>query len=475
MKTNSSFIKSISSVIFSNIFILLSGVLVGFVLPKIMGINEYSYYKLFMLYTTYIVLLYFGFADGMLVKYGGQDDTQINKSELRYVTTFFIKMEIIVSLIMFICCAFFLQGEYKLIFSLLSIFTLLSNVVTYYRYLAQAMLKFNLISRVNMLQSILTCLIVILCYFLVKFRVMSPLPATFYLFLFLVVFLILLIVLHNALRGTIFIGKGLEKEESKRVVVEIFKLGIPVAISYQIGTFILNIDNQLISMFFNNRLFGIYSFAYSLISIISTVIVPISTVIFPFLNRQEKGRVMEQYSFNTSILFIFVYAALIVYYPVRLFIEWYLPNYDDSLIFFQLLLPGVGISSCISILVFNYYKVLKKSNVYLIQGIIVLIGSVIFNIIGYYLTKDAIVIAVISLIVLFSWYLFTNSYFIQRYKINWGKNTIYLGTMILVFEITTQISNIWASLLAYFIVYSTLTFFIYRQELGKLLHVLLKK
>lgn len=312
------------------------------------------------------------------------------------------------------------------------------------------MLKFDLISRVNMLQSLLTCLIVIICFSIVKLKLLSPLPAVVYLILFLVVFLILLIVLHSSLKKTLSINKKLLRETvTNKSIVELFKLGIPVAISYQIGTFILNIDNQLISMFFDNRLFGIYSFAYSLISIISTVIVPISTVIFPFLNRQSENTVMGQYSFNTAILFIFIYASLTVYYPVRLFIEWYLPNYDESLIFFRLLLPGVGVSSCISILVFNYYKVIKKSNVYLVQGIVTLIGSLVLNLIGYYLTKSAIVIAVISLIVLFCWYVFTNTYFIQKYKIDWRKNTFYLGGMILVFELTTQISNIWISLIIY--------------------------
>ena len=86
MKTKNNFIKSVFTVIFSNIFILLSGVLVGFVLPKIMGVDEYGYYKLFMLYATYIVLLYFGLADGMLVKYGGQDDTQIDKFKIQSVS-----------------------------------------------------------------------------------------------------------------------------------------------------------------------------------------------------------------------------------------------------------------------------------------------------------------------------------------------------------------------------------------------------
>src|SRR5699024_9662916 len=149
-------------------------------------------------------------------------------------------------------------------------------------------------------------------------------------------------------------------------------------------------------------------------------------VIFLFVNRQSGNTVMGQDMFNTANVIIFEDAFVVVYYAGPLFIECYLPYYVESLIFIRLLLPGFGVSSFISILVFNYYKVIKKSNVYLVQGIVTLIGSLVLNLIGYYLTKSAIVIAVISLIVLFCWYIFTNTYFIQKYKIDWRKNTFYL-------------------------------------------------
>ena len=65
--TSNSFIKDSISIISSNIFLLLSGVLNGIILPKIMGVTQYGYYKVFSLYAGYIALLHFGFVDGMLL------------------------------------------------------------------------------------------------------------------------------------------------------------------------------------------------------------------------------------------------------------------------------------------------------------------------------------------------------------------------------------------------------------------------
>lgn len=53
-------------VIISNIVALLSGILVGFVVPKIMGFDDYGYFKTYALYAGYTGLLHFGISDGGL-------------------------------------------------------------------------------------------------------------------------------------------------------------------------------------------------------------------------------------------------------------------------------------------------------------------------------------------------------------------------------------------------------------------------
>ena len=45
--------KNIIKVAVSNLFTILAGVLVGFIIPKMMGTTDYGYYKIFTLYIFY--------------------------------------------------------------------------------------------------------------------------------------------------------------------------------------------------------------------------------------------------------------------------------------------------------------------------------------------------------------------------------------------------------------------------------------
>jgi len=47
------FIKNVLKIAISNIFIILSGVVSGFFLPKLLGVTDYGFYKIFNLYITY--------------------------------------------------------------------------------------------------------------------------------------------------------------------------------------------------------------------------------------------------------------------------------------------------------------------------------------------------------------------------------------------------------------------------------------
>lgn len=58
-------VKDILKVSASNVVKLLAGLLVAFVLPKIIGVADYGYYKTFTLYATYVGLFHLGICDGI--------------------------------------------------------------------------------------------------------------------------------------------------------------------------------------------------------------------------------------------------------------------------------------------------------------------------------------------------------------------------------------------------------------------------
>ena len=466
--TSNSFIKDSISIISSNIFLLLSGVLNGIILPKIMGVTQYGYYKVFSLYAGYIALLHFGFVDGMLLKYGGMDSSKINIKMLRSITRFFIGLQFFVSFIIFIISISFLKNIYRYIFCALSFFIIIYNLQIYFQYFSQAIMNFKLISKINILQSLLVSSIIVVNWIFFINNKIVKLYAMHYIALYESVFAIVLIIFLRVYRR-LWLGEVYSYHKIACEIKELFVIGMPVMLSSQIASIILNLDNQIISIFFSPRVFGIYSFAYSLMMVITTVVSALSVVIFPFLNKKSVNNIMAQYSKNLGYLLIFIYGAIIVYYPAELFIRWYLPQYTESLLYFRLILPGIVISSSISILIFNYYKVIKKSSLYLFYSVIILISSTILNIIAYFITKNSYVIAFISLIILMSWFFLLNYYLIRKYKVQWKKNTIYLIVMVIIFESVSLIDNLYISMLIYIIFYFVISLVLYKKELVILL------
>ena len=66
-------------VVAGNIALLTAKLLAWLVVPKVLGVIEYGYYKTFTLYLVYAMMLHFGFSDGILLLYGGKDYHDINQ------------------------------------------------------------------------------------------------------------------------------------------------------------------------------------------------------------------------------------------------------------------------------------------------------------------------------------------------------------------------------------------------------------
>ena len=141
-----------------------------------------------------------------------------------------------------------------------------------------------------------------------------------------------------------------------------------------------------------------------------------------------------------------------------------MPDYINSLVYFRILLPGLAISSCISTIIFTYYKVLNKNLLYFIVCSIILFISCIFNLFvsEYFKTPEAISIA--SLIVLIIWFIAGQYYFVKVYNVKWGKNTIYIFIMMSIFYLVTiSINNEWLGTITYIILFVSITYIMYKD------------
>lgn len=123
-----SFTKDLFVVSVGNVFVLIASVLVGLVVPKLMGVTNYGYYQIFTLFMTYTALLHGGYIDGILLTHGGQNYDEVDKTQFLFNTKFFVVLQATLSAIMVLFAVLFVKGSYRFILVMVGVDTFVTNV-----------------------------------------------------------------------------------------------------------------------------------------------------------------------------------------------------------------------------------------------------------------------------------------------------------------------------------------------------------
>ncbi len=465
--------KNIIKVSASNIIKLLSGVLVGFLLPKIIGVADYGYYKTFTLYASYVGLFHFGLSDGIYLKYGGKNFDELNKEEFRMFSSSIIILESLVSFLTFLVTFFLLLGEVRFIFFCLAVFLFVNNITSYFQMISQITGRFDELSLRNVVQSLLTCLSLVflwICHHFFDARLSYKVYT----------------VVHVSIMGFLFVwylitykdivfGKRIKIWPSKKCLLGLIKIGLPLMVANLTSTLILTLDRQFVNILFDTSSYAVYAFAYNMLSLITTALIAISTVLYPLMKRKNQGELVKNYSLVLSCFLVFVFACLLAYFPLGVFVKWFLPKYVESLPVFRVILPGLAIQSAITIVMHNYYKTLNKNLEFFIKSLIVLVLSGIANYVAYILFKTTIAISVASIIIMSIWYLLIEEFFVRSFRVKWIKNLSYMVVMTTGFYLITMWQLWWASMLVYFAALVSVTYLFYFKDINRFLKGIFSK
>ena len=214
------FIKNVLKIAISNIFIILSGVVSGFFLPKLLGVTDYGFYKIFNLYITYGVFFDLGISNGIYLLYGGYKRAELPKETFRFYFSFFLKIQIIFAIIVTMVAIIFMDNEYKFIFVMVAAYTLVNNIATYFEKISVMIGEFNASAQRNILKSVLTIFIIFVLWVGIKFNV-SVRYFQFYTVLFVIVYGILAFQYCLYYKELIFGEKDIiskQKENLKKIV-----------------------------------------------------------------------------------------------------------------------------------------------------------------------------------------------------------------------------------------------------------------
>ena len=141
-----------------------------------------------------------------------------------------------------------------------------------------------------------------------------------------------------------------------------------------IGFVRLSIENQ-----WDVTTFGKVSLTMSVSNLLMVFINAVAMVMFPMLRRTNSDKLSIIYNTMRTCLMIPLLGMLVFYYPAKVILSAWLPQYADSLVYMALLFPMCVFESKMSMLINTYLKTLRKEKWLLIVNVTTVSISVLLT------------------------------------------------------------------------------------------------
>lgn len=411
-----SIFKNISFTFASNLICTFISVLVTFILPKCVSVENYGYYQLYFFYVTYTGFLHFGWADGLYLRYAGAYYTSLDKELFGSQFKVYCAVELILGLVLCLLSFIFVQGEQRiLVFILIGVSAAINLPKTYLQYLLQGTNRIKEYAVQTTLERIVFGIVIVTIVFLGKdsffLAIMADILGKF-------IALVYEIIQCRELIQSRFI---ISKELIKEILINI-NVGIKLMLANIASHLILGTVRWSIEQKWNVSVFGKISLTMSVSHIMMIFIRSVSMVMLPALRRTDEKRYAAIYNDIKVVLFVFLFGGLFVYYPLNMFLTYWLPDYADSLKYMAILFPLCVFEGKLSILVEMYLKTMRLEKKILSSNVATLVFSVLVTFVSICLLEN-LSLAVLGMLVIFAFRTTIGEFLLSRHlEISFYKN-----------------------------------------------------
>lgn len=462
-KKASNFIRNFSYTLSSNLISLVVSSLVVLIIPKLIGIEEYGYWQLYLFYSMYVGFLHFGWSDGIYLRYGGKNYNDLNKS--LFFSQFYmlvILQFIIAAIIMCIPIIISLDTNRVFIFQMIAINLIITNSKSILLFILQATNRLKEYARITITDKLFySILIIILILFGVRqyeLMIIADLIGKLLSFLYSM----------YCCKDIVFKRINLFYL-SLSETIENISVGIKLMFANIASILIIGVVRFGIERSWDVSTFAKVSLTLSLSNFLMIFVNTIGLVMFPILRRTNSNKLSSIYSTIRNLLMVFLFGFLIIYYPIKSILSLWLPQYEDSLQYLAILFPMFLYEGKTSLLVNTYLKTLRKEKIILKVNLITLFLSVSLTLLSTYVMKS-IDIAVITIIILLAIRSILAEYYLSKYlSLSVVKDIVIELVMTVVFIIAGLYINSWATVIIYGLSY-ILYLFIKRNDLNKSIH-----
>ena len=151
----------------------------------------------------------------------------------------------------------------------------------------------------------------------------------------------------------------------------------------------------------------------------------ISVVIFPVLCNCNLNILKKIYSISSDSLGIILLGSFILYYPGKIILSFWLPQYAESLAYMAMLFPISLYESKTQLLLNTYFKALRKENLLLMINVMSVLLSLIVTILTINIL-NSVDLAIFAIVFLLAFRCYLSEFMLLKIvKINGNKDIIY--------------------------------------------------
>ena len=386
------FTKNFSYTFMSNILSLLISVVIAFVIPKLISVEQYGYYQLYIFYTNYVGVSYLGLCDGFYLRIGGKYYDDLDKS--LYSTQFRLLgiFEIVIYTFIFCGSLFFATDENKhYVIACVCVAAVGMCLRWFITFILQATARIKEYAIVTIIERVLYVLVAV------------PMVLGGYRG-----FELLVIIDVVAKYISLFIGVWFCRDmiRSKTLplrtvfpeVRENISAGFKFMLAQLCDMLIIGVVRFGVQSYWDIATFSKVSVTLTVSNLVMTAINAISVVMYPTLRRTSEERLPALYRIMRIILVGFAFGALIFYYPIQRILTVWLPQYTESLRYAAILFPICMYQSKMSMLVNTYFKTLRLENLLMKCNMAALALSVVLTLVST-LLLNSVTAAIISILI----------------------------------------------------------------------------
>lgn len=392
IKKGNKFIYNVLYAFLAQAVALALSVIMSLVVPKALGVTEYGYWQLFIFYSGYVGFFHFGLNDGLYLRLGGKEYTELDSELIGTQYKISIILETILSVGVIIISQIIIQDDDRFFVIMLTmLYAVVSNASMFLGYIFQAVNR----TKIYSLSVIIDRIVVLIS--IVFLMILGVKSFQEFVIWYLIGKIISLLYCLLQAREIVF-SKLCEIKRAFPEFWENISVGIKLTFANITSMLILGSGRLVIDRVWGIEAFGKFSLSISLTNFFLLFISQISMVLFPALRKVDEAKQRSIYKLTRNSLSIFLPIVFLCYVPIRELIGIWLPQYKESLFYLALLLPLCTFDGKMQLLCNTYLKVMRKETILLKNNFWACGVSLVLSIIGGYFIRN-IYFIVISLVV----------------------------------------------------------------------------